>query len=63
MSTNVTVIDRVECNSSKYYNRNPVITDNMICAGSDGKKPADTAAVSVDSVEGKSSVITTITAI
>ncbi|XP_067853473.1 transmembrane protease serine 9-like [Heptranchias perlo] len=35
----VTVIDRKTCNSKKYYNRNPVITDNMICAGDKkGKK-------------------------
>ncbi|XP_041047114.1 granzyme K-like [Carcharodon carcharias] len=35
----VSVIDRKACNSKKYYNRNPVITDNMICAGDKkGKK-------------------------
>ncbi|XP_032886587.1 granzyme K-like [Amblyraja radiata] len=27
-----TVLDRKTCNSNKYYNRSPVITDNMICA-------------------------------
>ncbi|XP_078266010.1 transmembrane protease serine 9-like [Rhinoraja longicauda] len=27
-----TVMDRKTCNSNKYYNRSPVITDNMICA-------------------------------
>ncbi|XP_059844641.1 granzyme K-like [Hypanus sabinus] len=27
-----TVIDRKDCNGKKYYNGNPVITDNMICA-------------------------------
>ncbi|XP_072921389.1 transmembrane protease serine 9-like [Hemitrygon akajei] len=27
-----TVIDRKVCNGKKYYNGNPVITDNMICA-------------------------------
>ncbi|XP_042344473.1 granzyme A-like [Plectropomus leopardus] len=42
MSVNVTVIDRVKCNSPEYYNFNPIITKNMICAGSDGKKAADT---------------------
>ncbi|XP_061762128.1 granzyme A-like [Nerophis ophidion] len=42
MSVNVTVVDRVKCNSSKYYNFNPIITKDMICAGSDGKKEADT---------------------
>ncbi|XP_078075377.1 granzyme K-like [Mustelus asterias] len=29
----VSVIDRKSCNSKKYYNGNPLITDNMICAG------------------------------
>ncbi|XP_075955632.1 granzyme A-like [Anarhichas minor] len=42
MSVNVTVIDRVKCNSPEYYGLNPVITRGMICAGSDGKKSADT---------------------
>uniref|UniRef100_A0A8C6KYU6 Granzyme A-like n=1 Tax=Nothobranchius furzeri TaxID=105023 RepID=A0A8C6KYU6_NOTFU len=42
MSVNVTVIDRVKCNSPDYYNFNPVITKSMICAGSDGKNVADT---------------------
>ncbi|XP_047448822.1 granzyme A-like [Mugil cephalus] len=42
MSVNVTVVDRKKCNSSDYYNHNPVITDSMICAGSDGKNSADT---------------------
>nr|XP_015803106.2 granzyme A isoform X1 [Nothobranchius furzeri] len=41
MSVNVTVIDRVKCNSPDYYNFNPVITKSMICAGSDGKNVAD----------------------
>ncbi|XP_061906743.1 granzyme A-like isoform X3 [Entelurus aequoreus] len=41
MSVNVTVVDRVKCNS-QYYNFNPIITKDMICAGSDGKKEADT---------------------
>ncbi|XP_022620977.1 granzyme A-like [Seriola dumerili] len=41
MSVNVTVIDRVKCNSPDYYNRKPVITSGMICAGSDGKNHAD----------------------
>ncbi|XP_076006129.1 granzyme K-like [Genypterus blacodes] len=42
MSVNVTVIKRVKCNSRPYYNSKPVITDNMICAGSDGTNMADT---------------------
>ncbi|XP_040011302.1 granzyme A-like [Xiphias gladius] len=42
MSVNVTVVDRVTCNSAEYYNHRPVITSGMICAGSDGKKAADT---------------------
>uniref|UniRef100_A0A672H5K0 Peptidase S1 domain-containing protein n=2 Tax=Salarias fasciatus TaxID=181472 RepID=A0A672H5K0_SALFA len=41
-SVNVTVIDRAKCNSPKYYNFNPVITNSMICAGSDGTNNADT---------------------
>ncbi|XP_070820004.1 granzyme A-like [Chaetodon trifascialis] len=42
MSANVTVIDRVKCNSPEYYNLRPVITNGMICAGSNGKNRADT---------------------
>ncbi|XP_028434623.1 granzyme A-like [Perca flavescens] len=42
MSVNVTVIDRVKCNSPECYGFKPVITSSMICAGSDGKKSADT---------------------
>ncbi|XP_067841977.1 granzyme K-like [Heptranchias perlo] len=30
---NVTIIDRKKCNSRKYYNNKPVITNNMLCAG------------------------------
>ncbi|NXY72405.1 GRAA protein, partial [Glareola pratincola] len=30
---NVTVISRQICNDKKHYENNPVITDNMICAG------------------------------
>ncbi|XP_047196147.1 granzyme A-like [Hippoglossus stenolepis] len=41
MSVNVTVVDREKCNSAKYYNSKPVITSDMICAGSDGKRIAD----------------------
>ncbi|XP_028271037.1 granzyme A-like [Parambassis ranga] len=33
MSVNVTVVDRVKCNSPEFYNFNPVITKSMICAG------------------------------
>ncbi|XP_062898091.1 granzyme K-like [Mobula hypostoma] len=29
----VTIIDRKTCNSRKYYNRQPLITENMLCAG------------------------------
>ncbi|XP_054629711.1 granzyme A-like [Dunckerocampus dactyliophorus] len=42
MSVNVTVVDRVKCNSRDYYNLNPIITKGMICAGSDGRRVADT---------------------
>ncbi|XP_043967117.1 granzyme K-like [Gambusia affinis] len=42
MSTNVTVIDRMKCNSKDYYNLSPYITKNMICAGWNGKIKADT---------------------
>ncbi|CAK6950810.1 granzyme A-like [Scomber scombrus] len=42
MAVNVTVVDRLKCNSPDYYNLNPVITKDMICAGSDGKNRADT---------------------
>ncbi|XP_060927086.1 granzyme A-like [Limanda limanda] len=42
MSVNVTVVDRVKCNSAEYYNCTPVITSGMICAGSDVKRTADT---------------------
>ncbi|CAI5649658.1 granzyme K [Oreochromis niloticus] len=41
MSANVTVIDRQKCNSRDYYNHHPVITSDMICAGSTGKEKAD----------------------
>ncbi|XP_053276140.1 granzyme A-like [Pleuronectes platessa] len=41
MSVNVTVVDRVKCNSAEYYNCTPVITSGMICAGSDGENEAD----------------------
>ncbi|XP_072353143.1 granzyme K-like [Scyliorhinus torazame] len=30
---NVTIINRRKCNSQMYYNNNPVITTNMLCAG------------------------------
>nr|XP_057927458.1 granzyme A-like [Doryrhamphus excisus]XP_057927459.1 granzyme A-like [Doryrhamphus excisus] len=42
MSVNVTVVDRVKCNSPDYYNLKPIITKGMICAGSDGRRVADT---------------------
>ncbi|XP_075889478.1 granzyme A-like [Nelusetta ayraudi] len=42
MSVNVTVFERVKCNSPEYYNFKPVITNSMICAGSDSGTPTDT---------------------
>ncbi|KAI3371999.1 hypothetical protein L3Q82_006870 [Scortum barcoo] len=42
MAVNVTVIDRVKCNSAEYYGLTTVITRSMICAGSDGSNSADT---------------------
>ncbi|XP_062237494.1 granzyme A-like [Platichthys flesus] len=42
MSVNVIVVDRVKCNSAAYYNKDPVITSGMICAGSNGNNEADT---------------------
>uniref|UniRef100_A0A3Q1F183 trypsin n=1 Tax=Acanthochromis polyacanthus TaxID=80966 RepID=A0A3Q1F183_9TELE len=45
-SVKVNVIDRAACNSDKHYNRKPVITSDMICAGSTGKKKAGTCKVS-----------------
>ncbi|KAJ4941612.1 hypothetical protein JOQ06_011490 [Pogonophryne albipinna] len=41
-SVNVTVIDRMECNSPKHYNLKPFITRGQICAGSVMKEVADT---------------------
>ncbi|NXI59737.1 GRAA protein, partial [Chloroceryle aenea] len=34
MEVNVTIISRKICNDKKHYNEKPLITDNMICAGS-----------------------------
>ncbi|KAM4578668.1 granzyme K-like [Fundulus diaphanus] len=42
MAVNVTVIDRIICNSKDYYNSDNYVTENMICAGSDGENSADT---------------------
>ncbi|XP_061116523.1 granzyme A-like [Conger conger] len=42
MSANVTVIDRALCNSKDYYNLDPIITNEMLCAGSKDKSHADT---------------------
>lgn len=42
MAANVTVINRVKCNSRKYYNFHPVITNDMICASSEKRNPTDT---------------------
>uniref|UniRef100_A0A8C3JJS4 Granzyme A n=1 Tax=Calidris pygmaea TaxID=425635 RepID=A0A8C3JJS4_9CHAR len=33
MEVNVTVLSREICNDNKHYRNNPVITENMICAG------------------------------
>uniref|UniRef100_A0A3Q2SV55 Granzyme A-like n=1 Tax=Fundulus heteroclitus TaxID=8078 RepID=A0A3Q2SV55_FUNHE len=41
MAVNVTVVDRIKCNSKDYYNYDNYITKNMICAGSDGENVAD----------------------
>ncbi|XP_030593178.1 granzyme K-like [Archocentrus centrarchus] len=38
----VTVIDRQTCNSRDYYNHDPVITSDMVCAGSSGANKAGT---------------------
>lgn len=40
-SVNVTVIDRVKCNSPDFYNFKPIITHSMLCAGYEDKKSAD----------------------
>ena len=44
MSADVTVIKRETCNSPKYYN-SPVVTRDMVCAGTLGKKRKDTCKV------------------
>uniref|UniRef100_A0A3P8V6C8 Granzyme K-like n=1 Tax=Cynoglossus semilaevis TaxID=244447 RepID=A0A3P8V6C8_CYNSE len=41
MAVNVTVINRMKCNSPSYYDFNPIINKDMICAGSNGKDKAD----------------------
>ncbi|MBN3297788.1 GRAA protein, partial [Amia calva] len=41
-AVNITVIDRKKCNSAGYYNLNPIIANNMLCAGWVGKKEKDT---------------------
>nr|XP_023658751.1 granzyme A-like [Paramormyrops kingsleyae] len=38
-SANVTIIDNAVCNSKNYYNS--VITENMLCAGSQGRRYSD----------------------
>ncbi|XP_041090838.1 granzyme A-like isoform X2 [Polyodon spathula] len=48
MEANVTVIDRRKCNSEEYYNLDPVITVDMLCAGSVDNK------VRTDSCKGDS---------
>ncbi|XP_037536862.1 granzyme A-like [Nematolebias whitei] len=42
MSVNVTVMDREKCSSAQFYGCSHKIYPNMICAGSDGDKVADT---------------------
>ncbi|KAJ8413902.1 hypothetical protein AAFF_G00065000 [Aldrovandia affinis] len=42
LRANVTVIGRDVCNSKDYYNLNPVITRDMLCAGFVDKTPVDT---------------------
>lgn len=59
MSVNVTVIDRMKCNSPEYYGLKPYITRGMICAGSDSK---NTCHVRTLCAVGKQPVITTLTA-
>ena len=44
-SVNVTIIDRMKCNSPGFYNFNPVITNSMLCAGSVSKDTADSCQV------------------
>uniref|UniRef100_A0A3B4F098 trypsin n=1 Tax=Pundamilia nyererei TaxID=303518 RepID=A0A3B4F098_9CICH len=44
-SVRVTVIGRHKCNSCEYYNYAPLITSDMVCAGSNGKKAADTCQI------------------
>uniref|UniRef100_A0A667ZSN2 Peptidase S1 domain-containing protein n=1 Tax=Myripristis murdjan TaxID=586833 RepID=A0A667ZSN2_9TELE len=41
MAANVTVVNRVKCNSPEYYNYNPIITHSMLCAGPMTKKRED----------------------
>ncbi|XP_055367983.1 polyserase-2-like [Betta splendens] len=42
MSANVTVIDRLKCNSPQHYNLKPFISSGMVCAGADRSNSADT---------------------
>ncbi|XP_056468067.1 granzyme A-like [Gadus chalcogrammus] len=49
MSANVTVIKRETCNSPTYYNSDPVITANMVCAGTVGENEKDQDACRGDS--------------
>ncbi|XP_028658457.2 granzyme A-like [Erpetoichthys calabaricus] len=37
-AVNVTVIDRMKCNSLDYYNFEPIITKDMLCAGTGSSK-------------------------
>ncbi|CAL8335901.1 unnamed protein product [Boreogadus saida] len=49
MSANVTVIKRETCNSPTYYNSDPVITANMVCAGTVGENETEQDACRGDS--------------
>ncbi|KAG9337184.1 hypothetical protein JZ751_029664 [Albula glossodonta] len=41
-TANVTIISREKCNSKEFYNLDPVITKDMLCAGFEGKTRTDT---------------------
>ena len=50
MSADVTIIKRETCNSPKYYNSNPVIIRDMVCAGTLGNKSKDTCQVGTTTI-------------
>ncbi|KAL8203884.1 UNVERIFIED_CONTAM: hypothetical protein K2H54_063047 [Gekko kuhli] len=39
---NVAVVDRHTCNDRNHYNSQPVVTENMVCAGGDNNQRNDT---------------------